>query len=179
MKRLPRIAGIAAVMVATIIAASAQDRIQILVGGVISEIKNPFEIVRNSRTLNIDGKVNVIDKSGWTFGPAFNFQRAYDVEVVPDSEIYPHGIYRDVNTCFGGVEVAKKAGPFKFGGGFFLGRRRLMEGMDYQLVRKYRGFVEIASGHFVVRPFFAEAEVSGGFNANRIHRYGAAGGLRF
>lgn len=157
----------------------AQDRVQILAGGVISEIKNPLEVIQNSRTLSIDGKINIINRSGFTFGPAFNFQRAYDVEVFPDSMIYPNGIYRDVDTYFGGVELAKKAGPFKFGGGFFLGTRKLHMDMPRELVRKYRGFVEIASGHFVVRPFFAEAEAAGGFNINRIQRYGAAAGVRF
>src|SRR5262245_13441583 len=67
-------------------------RVQILVGGVVSEIKNPLEIVHNSTTLNFDGKVNVINKGGWTFGPAFNFQRAYHVEIIPEGLIYADGV---------------------------------------------------------------------------------------
>lgn len=157
----------------------AQDRLQVLVGFANSEIKNPVEAIQNARTLTVDAKINVINKSGFTFGPAFNYVRQYDVEVFMDSATYPGGIYRDVDTYFGGVELAKKAGPLKFGGGFFLGTRQAHADMERQLVRKYRGFVEIASGHFVIRPFFAEAEATGGFNTNRIHRYGAGGGIRF
>jgi hypothetical protein len=166
-------------LIATVGVAQEKDRVQVLVGFANSEIKNPIEAIQNSRTLTVDGKINVVNKSGFTFGPAFSYMRQYDVEVFMDSEIYPNGIYRDVDTYFGGVELAKKAGPLKFGGGFFLGTRKAHMDIDRELVRKYRGFVEIASGHFVIRPFFAEAEVTGGFNANRIHRYGAAGGFRF
>jgi|SRR5262245_13736491 len=152
----------------------SKDHVQVLVGFVNSEIKNPVEAIQNSRTLSVDGKINVLNKSGFTVGTAFNFQRAYDVEVVMDSAIYPNGIYRDVDTYFGGVELAKKLGALRLGGGFFLGTRQIHMDADRQLVRKYRAFVELASGHFVVRPFFAEAEVSGGLNANRITKYGAA-----
>lgn len=157
----------------------SKDTVQVLAGYVNSEIKNPVEAIQNARTLSVDGKVNVVNRSGWTFGPAFNYQRAYDVEVVMDSEVYPNGIYRDVSTYFGGVELAKKAGPFRFGGGFFLGTRRIHEDAPRELVRKYRGFFEIVSGHFVLRPFFAEIEATGGFNANRSHKYGAGTGVRF
>lgn len=156
-----------------------KGHVQILVGYLNSEIKNPIEAVQNVRTLSIDGKINLINRSGFTFGPAFNYQRQYDVEVVMDSAIYPNGIYRDIDTYFGGVELAKKAGPFRFGGGFFLGARKDFLTMEYGRVRKYRGFVDLPLGPFVIRPFVVETEVAGGFNANRITRYGAGAGFRF
>lgn len=179
MKIVARIAFVTTLSLLIVAAASAQDRVQILAGYVNSEIKNPVEAIQNARTLSIDAKINIINKSGFTFGPVFNYQRHYDVEVFMDSEIYPNGIYRDVDTYFGGVELAKKIGPLKLGGGFFLGTRKLHMDTERELVRKYRGFVELASGHFVIRPFFVETEVSGGFNANRANKYGAAAGIRF
>jgi hypothetical protein len=176
MKKLLVVVGL---ILAFSVVASAQS-VQVLAGGAISELKNPVEQIRNSPTLSVDAKYNIINKkSGWTFGPAFNFTKTYNVEVIPN---YFNGmtmvdIYRNVNTYFGGVEVAKKAGPFRLGGGFYLGARKLHEDFDYQLVRKYRAFFEVPAGHFVFRPFYAEAEASGGFNQNRANRFGASVGI--
>src|SRR6266545_8420755 len=109
--------------------------VQVLVGGAISELKNPVEQIRNKPTISVDAKYNIVDKSGWKFGPAFNFQKTYNVELFEG--LYPDEVYRNPNAYFGGVELAKKAGPFRFGGGFFLGARKLHESFNYQLIRKY------------------------------------------
>jgi len=148
---------------------SAQDkvyRVQVLGGYINEELKDPVAILidQNNSVISIDGKVNVLNSKRWTFGPAFNFQRNLT------------GVNEDVNSYFGGGELAANVGPFAVGGGFFLGTRKVNLASDYSLVRKYRGFLEFHLGNFVARPLFVEAEATGGFNSLRTHKYGAAAG---
>jgi hypothetical protein len=156
------------ILTATVAAQDAPYRVQVLGGYVNQELKSPVDIlVENNSVLNIDGKVNVLNNKRWTFGPAFNFQRNLD------------GVDEDVNSYFGGGELAFNVGPFAAGGGFFLGTRKTTIDLDYKLVRKYRGFLEFKLGNFVARPLFVETEVKGGLNQYRSHQFGAAAGFQF
>jgi hypothetical protein len=157
------------ILTATIAAQDAPYRVQLLGGYINEELKDPLSVLvdQNNSVISFDGKVNVLNHRRWTFGPAFNFQRNLT------------GVNEDVNSYFGGGELAYNVGPFAAGGGFFLGTREIDPTVGYRLIRKYRGFIEFNLGNFVARPLFVEAEATGGFNSLRTHKYGAAAGFRF
>lgn len=161
-------------------AQESEKRVSANAGIAISEIGDLAKSFENSRTFVFGAKVNVLPtSSGWTLSPTYDGQITYNTEVL-SGMAYPDGLYRDVITHFGGIEIAKKASYLRIGGGFFLGTRKSHPDLDRVLVRKYKAFVDVDAGYFIFRPFFAELEAQGRFDLmnltspNRSTRYGAS-----
>lgn len=149
----------------------SQDRVQGTVTIAVNELNSEsFNNIQNKRTLDAGVRVNVLPtESKWVFGPAFSYQRQYGVKVIAPNLEYPMGLERDVDYYYGGVELARKAGKFRFGGGFYLGTTQLHEDMNYKLVRKYRGFADVKlTDNIGLRLFQAELQASGSFNINNL-----------
>lgn len=173
-----------AILVAFVASTLAQDRIKISASYLNTELQaNPLEALENKKGFSIDVDGRIVNK-GVRLGAVFSFQKVYNEEVFSD---YDNGmglidIYRNVNTLSFGVQLSKRFGPVEPFGAFLLGFRKRHEDLGNEVVRKYRVGVDVPfhkESNFFVRPFFVEFEATGGFNANRTHKYGAGAGFRF
>lgn len=172
-------------IIALAASALAQDSIKVSVSYLNTEFQaNPLESLEYLKGVSIDADARIFSKNGWRLGGVFSYQKVYNQTIFNnyDTGMEIIDIQRNVNTYSIGVQLSKRLGPVEPFGALLLGAKRLSEGLDYEIVRKYRAGLDVPfakESHFFVRPFFVEFEVSGGFNANRTHRYGAGAGLRF
>jgi hypothetical protein len=170
----------------------AQDKIKVSVGYVGNEFKfDPNEVAEylNGLWLDVDGKI--VSKNGFRLGGVFNFQRTFDVTMI-DPEAYPidplppvatavgfNVVKRDTDTYSFGPRLSYKAGPVEPFVTALFGFRNPTDVATRHFVRRYQAGVDLALGHFFVRPFFLEYEFVQGFAGPSTHKYGAGAGFRF
>jgi hypothetical protein len=164
--------------------AQAQDSIKISAGYLNTEFQaNPIESIEYLKGYYAEVDGRIFKKNGWRLGAVINYQKAYNVEVVPAGEVYPMGLYRNVQTFSFGARLSKKIGPIEPFGAFLLGFRKphgdTNDAINYEPVRKYQVGGDILLGNFFIRPIFIEFEATGGFGDTRTQKYGAGAGLRF
>lgn len=161
----------------------AQDRIKLSASYLNTEFQaNPLESIEYLRGVSVDADARIFSRGGWRLGGVFSYQRVYDQQIIPVSDVYPNGINRDVSTYAVGATLSKRFGPVEPFGAFLLGFRKPREDQGRQVVRKYRAGLDVPfhkESNFFVRPFFVEFEASGGLNNNRTQKYGAGAGFRF
>jgi hypothetical protein len=170
----------------------AQDKVKIAVGYVGNEFKfDPNEVAEylNGLWLDVDGRI--VAKDGFRLGGVFNLQRTFDVTQldpmtypVPPAMVVATGtmfnvVKRDTDTLSFGPRLSYKAGPVEPFATALFGFRNPTDVATRHFVRRYQAGVDIALGHFFVRPFFIEYEFVQGFAGPSTHKYGAGAGFRF
>lgn len=162
----------------------AQDKFKISAGYLNTELQaDPRESIEYLKGYYVDADARIFSKSGWRLGAVVNYQKVYNVEVVPAGEVYPMGLYRNVQTFSFGARLGKKIGPLEPFGAFLVGFRKphgdTNDAINYEPVRKYQAGADVNLGNFFLRPFFVEFEATGGFGDTRTQKYGAGAGFRF
>jgi len=179
-------------LVAFVASTFAQDKVKIAVGYVGNEFKfDPNEAAEylNGLWLDVDGKI--VSKGGFRIGGVFNLQRTFDVTML-DPMTYPKDplppvatavgfnvVKRDTDTYSFGPRLSYKAGPVEPFATALFGFRNPTDVATRHFVRRYQAGVDIALGHFFVRPFFIEYEFLARFAGPSTHKYGAGAGFRF
>lgn len=181
-------------LVAIVASTFAQDKVKLAVGYAGNEFKfDPNETAEylNGLWLDVDGKI--VSKGNFRIGGVFNFQRTFDVTQL-DPMNYPvdplpsvatgiatgfNVVRRDTNTYSFGPRLSYKAGPVEPFVTALFGFRNPTDVTTRRRSRRYQAGVDIALGHFFVRPFFLESEFVQGFAGPSTHKYGAGAGFKF